>query len=1042
MTDSAAQDVDGYTSNVKPQNEHQRKRLACETWWNYSPVNTTNFGTNNIIKFQIPTTDVIFDMSRAFITVDYLMPVQAVGTVEDCTKNALVADFSTNANKVVENVKVQAIATKHIYREGKGDPDPKTHIRPDTVDYTYNPLNHALAFPGILDTGTIFSLTEMYMDGNLIWHNDYCQTQSRLWGLNKNDQWIDSQTQTYFRATNTDDKTTAGDIQTIFNEITLHPENKVPSDNPTKAYLQRYYVRKQLKIPLVSLYPQFEVMNGWPSFLVKQILYLQLTISDVKDYLVTLISKEYLKGPYNVNDIDGHNPSWTSVACPKYYDNNVLKPIFRYHGNLIVTADGDELITQGVAENDNDYAARVENLCTDIAFDLTNLVLDNPILYLPAHIPEFKERAEYIQMVNSGLNYGFKYYNILSNTTFFKHGSNNNSMSLMYNSAVNNLEAVNLLVLRDTNEVIYEKPAISTIQVNLGNSWMLAASGTHVHNIYSQDCNLLDDLLKGWGQNDKNYMQTVSSDVIRSYKIPINYIYTTEQATPTANAANEGKIALKGHPNRDGCASAKQIRKRDDDATAYEAADTEYLEPISGAYTLYFDVSPGDELGVASGQYARQINIRWDNAGLPDHTDVALERIDMSNAKLYVCQQTFNTISITPNGVFIKNPFADEFSVQKTITTYHNLNYDESGLRSHGAFAVQHGLGGFFRKIGRGIKKGWGAITKAGHIAGQVAPLLPGKAGEMAGQFSHIVGTGEGLVNRGKDMYNQWKAGSKQHGAMRFRVKAMRHLGPEGYKQYQHKIEKYANKGWAHGIMMRKLRKSWAKQQNDGNVFMPSHGSDKYLPGTKIRRFQFSGIPRFTPGWKGHMNTRPPRLNPFGRFMTSIPAGSASLDNKHGLCAPYHGFFSNIKDMAKKYWKEHVPEPVQKQLEPFKEPAKQLIGQVKQQGKEYLRRKVDPNTYNRIHTAYHVGRKLLHQTGLSKLAKQAIGRRFAPHGAGAYKKWRMRMTNPHVFLGAPHGKSMHKFFAKHYGNKMANRAIKLERAMWAGGNKRVNDGQF
>ena len=166
------------------------------------------------------------------------------------------------------------------------------------------------------------------------------------------------------------------------------------------------------------------------------------------------------------------------------------------------------------------------------------------------------------------------------------------------------------------------------------------------------------------------------------------------------------------------------------------------------------------------------------------------------------------------------------------------------------------------------------------------------------------------------------------------------------------------------------------------------------------------------------------------------------MDAKHGLCSPYHGFFSAVKDVAKKYWHDHVPEGVREAIKPFEEPAKELLGHVKEKGKDYLRRKLDPDTYHRVNKAYRIGRKLWHRTGLSKLASHAVKARFTGHGRKCYKKWAARTTHPAIFLGAPHGKSMNKFYAKHYGKKMSNRALKLERAMWAGGNKRVNDGQF
>lgn len=982
MTDSAATNTDGYTSNVKPQNEHQRKRVSCETWWNYSPVNTTQFAVENIIKFQIPTTDVIFDMSRAFITVDYLMPVYLVGK----TANGVTGERQAmaNADALQNNATMNAMNI--------------------VADRNY--IRRALNIPGILDAATIFSLTEMYMDGNLIWHNDYCQTQSRLWGLNKNDQWIDSQEQTYFRPSNTDDKTSRGEIQTIFNSIQYRAENDVPQGLYAAEALQsmkHFYVPKQLKIPLVSLYPQFEVMNGWPSFLVKQILYLQLTVSDVQKYLVDLISQTYLQGPYNVNDMTHHTEHIDNFV--NFVMNgdapDIYKPIFRYHGSLTDLNPANTVFQ-------------------DVCFDLRNIVLNNPILYLPAHIPEFKERAEYIQMVQNGLSYGFKYYNVLSNTTYFGTGNHNQeSMSLTFNSAVNNLEAVQLLFMRDSNEVIYEKPSISTIQTNLGNSWLLAASGTHVYNIYERDANLLTDLIKGWGQNDKNYMQTISSDIIHDYKTPYNYLYHAPDdvpAEPNQDYYPGGSIGWDG---------ILELRRTlvDGSRSSYH-----YVKPMCGAYTLYFDVSPGDELGVASGQYARLINLRWNNTYFPN-TNEELTRINFNDGKIYLCQQTFNTILITPSGVYIKNPFADEFSVKNTIMTYRNLNYDESGLRSHGmavqhgGLAVQHGfLDSLTKIIGTGKK-----IYDGYH---QIKPYLPGGVTQVISDKTKPV-----------KKFLGWLSGNKSHGAMGFKVRAMRKLGPDGYKEYQHKIDKYAAKPWSHKLLLRDLRKQWGVKTGNGDIHYKGHGIGKYLPGSKLHRFIFDSFPRITPGWRGRWNNRPPRLQPFARFNNAIPGSNGSMDYKHGLTCPYHGFLDRLKGIFRRKYHKYVPEGVREALKPFENPAKELVHTFIEKGKDKLRERLSPETWSKAEKAYRLGRKLYHESGADKYVNRAINQRFASHGRRAYKKWAAR-TLSHGFFMGPHMRRMHKFYAKHYGRKANNRALKLERLMWAGGNKRVNDGQF
>lgn len=994
--------TDGYETSVKEVDTKQRKRLSAETWWNYSPVNTTEFGTENILKFQIPTTDVIFDMSRAYIQLDYLMPVRVVHEVKD-----LHDDGAATAAKYIEDPAVTPLI------------------------YTHSPLvahedeknMNVLSFPGIMNTATIFSLTEMYMDGNLIWHNDYCQTQARLWGLNKNDQWIDSQTQTFFRPTNTDVKTPAnvGDIQTVFNEIKFIEAEKLSdyTNSGTNGLNMQHYIRKQLKIPLVMLYPQFEVMNGWPAFLVKQVLYLQLTVSQARKYLTTFMSKSYMTGPYNVNTVDDRMRVGNEAgASPD-------RPIFRYKGKATANANAG---------------------FTDIEFDFNKITIQKALLYLPAHVPEFKEREEYTALVNSGLTYGFKYYNVLSNTTNFKRQENNNSMSLSYNSAVNNLEAVNLLYMREGTEVLYEKPVISTMQTNLGNSWMLAASGTHVENIYERDCDYLRDLLKGWGQNDKKYMQTISEDVIRSYKCGVNYLYRDLTNVAAANT---------GHQiNRDGLYI--------ETVTATGAVDSYEFYPIPGSYTIYFDVSPGDELGVSAGQYARLINLRWENTNLMVGGVVAdTVRNLTQDAKLYVCQQTFNTISIGPMGVTIKNPFAEEFSVQNTVMTYSNANYSESGLRTHGfisthgQFYTPHGLFSFLSKVGRGIKKGIEVGKKIYDTAKPVIDVVKPIAENIPG-VGKVIKKGEEIYNTGRGIYEKYgpmvKKGvgiaksffnnSKSHGAMRFKVKAMRRLGPEGYKAFQHRIDKYATRPYAHKLLLKDMRRQWATQNGGGAMPHGLKESYKYLPGSHIRRFRFLTTPAIGPGWRSGANNRPMRLMPFGRSANVIPTPNGSMNTKHGLCSPYHGLFDFMKGVAKRAYQRFVPEKVQQAIEPFKEPLKQLVGKGAEIAKQHLGRTIDPATRDKISGIYNVGKKLVKSTGLGALAKKAIMSRFSSHGKRKFKNWAAATIHPAHYITMPHGKHMNRFFAKYYGRKHGNRALALERQMWALGNKRVNDGQY
>lgn len=943
-----------YTTPVKTPDVKQQKRLSCETWWNYSPVNTTEFGVQNIIKFQIPTTDVIFDLSRAFITLDYCLPFAPVSAAANVNGAAIVLNNTDTYN------------------------DPPSINNLDAAGNTLNDLST----PAILNAGTIFSTTEMYMDGNLIWHNDYTQAQCRLWQMNKNDQWLDSQPQTFLRTSRPkqDGNMYVDEFQPlIFNHLTLGNENILPSNINSYATAvskgQRYEIR-QLKIPLAMIFPQFEVMNGWPSFLIKQILYLQLTVSDVKRYLVALTHSATAVGGFNVCNINAADFGNINTNC------TTNKPVFRYHGSLWTRHPAGA-------------AAADVGPYTNIEFDLEKLLLRNIRLYLPAHIPEFKERAEYESLVNNGLTYGFKYYNILSNSADFRAGQVDNTRSLTFNSSVNNLEAINLLFMQDDTEVVYDKPSIEAIQCNLGNSWMLAASGTHIDNILLRNVNFLTDLCKGWGQQDKPYMQSISHDTIDDINIDrhLANIAINRLARTPANLLTKGVF-------------------------------------INGSYTMYFDVSPGDELGVSSASYSRLINLRWANCPTPIDGFTDNVRCQYQVGKIYLCQQTFNTIMITPSGVFIKNPFAEEFNAKTTLMTYANLNYDESGLRTHGfsaphGFASPHGIGSFFKKA---FNVGKNLFTKGKEIYETIQPVIT---------------TGRSVYKNVKNLL----ADKRSYGETKFKVKAMNAMGPEGYRLYQNKINKYALKSYGKKERLKNMKKEWfAKQGADRAVYKEHHGFGKYIPGSHMKRFRNESSGVITPGWRGRLNKRPMRLHPYGRFITSIPVGRGSMDFKHGLAAPYHGLWDGIKRLARRVYNHVVPEKWRKHVEPFKKPVEDLTKSLYDKAtgklKEGIDRKLGPQMSSRLQKTFDSAKKVFKDNGWENDAKKFISKKTGISFGKSYHKAIAGMIDPETLKQFPHMKKINKFYNKHYGNKYAKAALRLERKMWKMGGKRMNDGQY
>lgn len=1038
---------EGYTTTVKDINEKQRKRISAETWWNYNPVNTTEFGVENIIKFQIPSTDVIFDMSRAFITLDYSIPVNILNAYADLYVNG-------RANQIDIDAQRTAVGGEHINLQNCT----LTTLCPEPGESEFINFN---PFMGMFNAASIFSLSEMYMDGNLIWHNDYTQAQSRLWSLNKNDQWVDSQYQTFFRPSACKTIQDICDNTCNFAVIELDPNKRLPDgiNNGLIDLRQKYYVTKQLKIPLVMLYPQFEVMNGWPSFLVKQILYLQLTVGQAKKYMINYLASRFsvLSGLTEIADYTnaeaqcsvcnlGDRTVKSNILNTSLTDGRDTRPVYRYFG-------------QPFHKNGNPLTPKAITEAVDLAFDFMQIQLSNVTLYLPSHIPEFKEREEYTTLVNNGLTYGFKYYNILSQTTSLAT-SNQNTMSLTFNSAVNNLEAINLLFMDENTEVNYIKPSISAIQANLGNSWQLSASGTHVENLFTRDQDFLQDLLKGWGQSDKKYMQTVSSDIINDFRLnninnydnntathlPATMHYMADNIAQIADiklhavisrnrADDTANILLAALPNKEGfygfaCNIATTTYERDGSIRDQPQAGTviqtyyEYPAPQYGAYTLYFDVSPGDELGVSSGQYSRQINFKWTNQDLPGTPANPDHKNFLNNAKIYLCQQTFNTISITPAGVYIKNPFAEEFDIKKTVLEYRNQNYDESGLRTHG-FASPHGL-----MAPHGFAAPHGFISGLTSIVRTIKPIVR----IIKPYVKPAISTGKEIWRKIQEERN------KQHGGMNFKVKAMKKLGKDGYYKHISKIEKYATRPYAqktvlHGLIKEHFKPSWS------GIGQPPWRKKKsgYIPGTNLKRFRFDSIPQFSPGWRSGANKRPARLMPFGRGLTSIPLDTGSTTHKHGLCPPYHGLLPAIRKTIREYWRNKVPRGVSNSIKPFRGPLQRFLDDKRKNPPPRMalgskRHGMD----KRLDKIYKYGERLPGTNKPDRISPWSLYNK-PKHFMSKYSA---RFNTGAALRGAPHGKHAAKYFKKYYAQKYGNTALKLERQMWKLGKKRVNDGQY
>lgn len=1000
----------------------QTKRLACETWWNYSPVNTTEFGVENIVKFQIPTTDAIFDMSRAFITLDYMMPVQLIGCVPQTTFNTARAEYE-RAGFIKVNESVIAESTFNdgdiILTQSSG------YGTATGVNVDIKPIQ-IMDFGGFTNAATIFSLAEMYMDGNLLSHDDYCQTQARLWQENKNQSWIEGQKQTFFSPCGSNNNDLQSDTySTIFNTMTLNKNNILPANiNSNTGVQAKYYVKKQLKIPLVMLFPQFEVLNGWPSFLVKQILYLQLTVSDVTKYFCSFYSPKLDGGDLNVLDIGTRN---SNPRVNEYLTSIFPNSLSNGRNPWFVFKNSDGIFDK--------VLAGVKDLVFE--FDIDNLQLENVTLYLPAHTPEFKERQEYQALVNRGLAYGFKSFNILSNTFNLNvdNVTGSNTQAQSYNSSVNNLEAINMLTMRDGTEVVYDKPSVSALQCNLGNSWMQAASGTHVENLYTMDSDLYGDLLKGWGQLDKPYYNTISKAMEKSFKFNDGALYGKGfvEADPDVTDAEDGYF-LKP-------TTLWGITVGCNDTDGKVDVTSEYFRPNFGSYTTYFDVSPGDEMGVSSGQYSKLINIRFNTTRPSIPTAVELpndvtSRCNYPNAKIYMCQLTFSTLVITPTSVFITNPFASEVDIRSIIQDSKNLNMQANGYRNHG-ITMTHGNG-------LTSTHGWVDL-----VSGFIPSIVKG--------------------------IKKLDAHCKQKRLAKFQQRAFNTLGADGYKHYAKEINHWGQ--YIKPISRRKLKtwsKEWKKQNQSGGGngggggFMDrlKEKINKYIPGTYVKKFRVLSTPRITAGWRGGVNARPIRLQPFGR-QAAVPSLAGSMTNKHGLMPPYHGILSNLWHSIKPILKPRIPQQVTNVLKPLQPYAKPILDQLKPHLKPKFEQ-FDNNVTHHVDQITKKPRRLFrwlggvfgkkkHGLGNKYIKKAMFNRYYKPANPYKMAVYNRRNARLHGLVGKssynglakyfggvtpPHTKKVCEFYREYYGNKHGKNVLRLQKALARGGAQRMYEGMY
>lgn len=576
-----------------------------ETWNSYFPVNSTSYGPSNIIRLRIPKSNLICDLSRSFISLSFNLPFQY-----QITEGTLPKDLNL---------------IKNVYIGAEGNIDNFTRVYDPTVaeDIGGTSDDRNTGSLAIRNAGTIFDIVDMQINGRQLYHDDFNQTSCMLAQFNKSNDWIRAHSSTFLDLSEDPSKNYSLSFEYLL-------ENNTPDS--TGLYPKKTEI-KELIIPLSLIYPILENVTDWPSFLIDDTLEFNLYVSKLYKFLV-----DYLY-------IESEDHSVVRIAS----EASVIKYKYNFTEKY---KDKEEM-----EEKNHTFSGKV-------SFFTEEATISNVQLHVPTHNPSPSEQSQMRSVLEetTGMAYSFRHWKTVSYLSRYISGKDPQfTQQINFNATVNNMFGISMLALQPGTEVIFEKPRISTFQLNLG-SWELASNGTHIYDNYSRGGDMLNCLLDNCGQSNLKYYQTLNREVI------IDHAITSDQASN----------ASQFHP--------------------------------TGSYMTYYDISPGDELGVGSNEFANLITYKYSIEGNTYVSNTGLE-----NGKTYCAIQTLSTLIIDRTGVSCINPnsrFLSSDSLSK-LTNYYEERSDrlshglvDSDGVSHGALAstLISVVPTIFSKIVGGIK--------------------------------------------------------------------------------------------------------------------------------------------------------------------------------------------------------------------------------------------------------------------------------------------------------------------------------------------------
>lgn len=467
-----------------------------------------------------------------------------------------------------------------------------------------------------LNAGALFDIVDLQINGQKLYHDDFNQAACRLASFNRSDEWLRTQEQTYINPM------TNGEVA-AYNQL-AYRELRVPAGYTSGSVLT---AQREVIVPLPLIFPCFETLNEWPSFAVNDTLEFNLYVSRLYKYMVDL--------------------NWVSGDPAHYFVRPVdTAEVLRY---------------QYVSSGGSTYT---------VYFYPEQFTIDNICLYVPVHNPSAAEYDQIGTMIGSaaGMSYNFRHWNIVSYLSRYKSADVNEQVftqQVNFNVSTNNIFGVSMLALKPGTEVVFDKPQVSTVQVNLG-PWELASNGTHLYDNYNYGGDMLRAVVDNFSQSNLKYYQTINKQVL--YEHSITEAQASSQATyrPT------------------------------------------------GCYFTFYDASPYDELGVCANEFSNLITYKYSISN-PIYANSGLE-----NAKTYCALQTLSTFVINSAGVSCFNPDSRQlttdainslgnYSGQYSFRGPHGIPPQVIGMAAAAIPKVISTVVGLARKVKDGIK---GLITK------------------------------------------------------------------------------------------------------------------------------------------------------------------------------------------------------------------------------------------------------------------------------------------------------------------------------------------